>query len=99
MHVTGAVVSGPTEEDVAASADLGHSQDVITHGNTSISVASVVRSSRAKKEGLDEFRTKSEAFTRRAAQPALWGNLLARASNARQPAVLNILCAVGGLGR
>jgi hypothetical protein len=25
--------------------------------------------------------------------------LLARASNARQPAVLNILCAVGGLGR
>ena len=33
------------------------------------------------------------------AYPALWGNLLARASNARQPAVLNILCAVGGLGR
>ena len=30
--------------------------------------------------------------------PALWGNLLARASNARQPAVLNILCALGGLG-
>jgi hypothetical protein len=29
----------------------------------------------------------------------LWGNLLARASNARQPAVLDILCAVGGLGR
>ena len=39
------------------------------------------------------------ADTQDAREPALWGNLLAGASNARQPAVLNILCAVGGLGQ